>query len=189
MRHNRIGIFKMVDAVDGCFWSGDPVNWRAVGLLLVAIPLSFVSALLCAFNNSIPTPGQVALGLLPPLSSSGCCDLRPQGFIVLVDTLFWLLIFASGYAVVSRHWKLLRALRVPLAFSFASVTDGVAFKYGLFTPGVSFWRLVHWGRSSDYAPIALGTSLIIDAIVWLVIFFSVSMAYRRSRKQSSGEAA
>jgi hypothetical protein len=131
------------------------MSWRESLLLLAAIPLSFGLALVCAFH-SMPTPGQVALGLFPVAMPQGCCDLRPQGLVVLIDTFCWLLVFTAAYALLRGRRKLLVGMAISISLICALEFDGLAFRWTLLTPGLTVWRLLHRPGSSDYDPFPLG---------------------------------
>jgi hypothetical protein len=157
------------------------IKWGRILLLALAVPLSLVLALVPVTHCDIPTPGQVGLRLLPPFSSEGCCDLRPQGFIILVDTVSWLVVLTALYGLIRKNKKVLLAVAIPLSFAFALACDGFAFQASLFTPGVSVWRLLRL-ESSAYHPIALGLALLIDTACWLGIFVAALKLIPRLRR-------
>ena len=163
------------------------MNWQKVQFVAIGMPLSFVVALLCAFHST-PTPGLVAMGLLPRLPSQGCCDLRRQGFMVLVDTLSWFVVLTAGYALVRARWKLLRSVRLPLSIVSALAGDGIAFQHSLPTPGLSIWRAVHSPQYSGYDPLTLGLSLLIDIFSWLALFFATSWFVTKLRTRRKNKA-
>ncbi len=159
------------------------MNWRVVVFFAAVIPLSFALALVCAFHST-PTPGRVALGLLPSFSSEGCCDLRPQGFIVLIDTVCWFVLLIGLYAIIRKRKKLLLVVTIPLSAVFALACDGLALQHSVFTPGLGVWGLLHQRGSSDDR-IALGLSVLVDTVCWSGVLVAAYKLIGRFRKRGA----
>ena len=83
------------------------MSGRAVAFFAVAALLSLALAFVLWFHSG-PSPGIVALGLLPPWEPG---DLRGGIFAVVVNAVSWLVLFTAAFALIcKRKRRLLRRL-------------------------------------------------------------------------------